>query len=245
MLKKSLVLAAVLIPLSGAAQLVGKGTTNLTGVSQVTGAAAQSSVQEKISAIDSTVKTGTEVLSNAISILERKNSQPNLFYTAHGECEMPPRSERNKNRDKAIRFSVSPSEFMDEESWDYVGSARIEKLLAGIDYELESRVVGNVNGNTDIMVVIRPANPGDTLRIKTILLTSSLGIFGFMENVDDPGPGNISYDVCQEAALLRARENAESAAKITGMKLGRVDKVSHFYDPSSNRVKAEIRFELE
>jgi len=179
-----------------------------------------------------------------LSSFAQKNSTRNQFYDSEGVCEMPPRSERLKDKDRAIRFTLPPQEFMKENEEDkaltYIGPEKIERLLKGIDYRLESRSIES----GDILVSIRPANPNDTLKIKTILSTSDLGV-DFRRNSDELGDGNPLYDACREKALMQAKENAESAAKITGMKLGRVDRVKHYYDPPSNTVKAEIRFELD
>ena len=166
------------------------------------------------------------------------------FYVGQGVCEMPPRAERrgDRNRDRAIRFRVGASALMDEAGENYVGPARIESLLDGIDHQLEYRAI---DGGHGILVSVTPADGADDVRVRTIISSLVWGFEGFVSSSGLPGPGDVHYDLCREQALRQARENAESTAEITGLRLGRVSRVSHYFDPASNSVRAEIRFELE
>jgi len=83
------------------------------------------------------------------------------------------------------------------------------------------------------------------LKIKTILSTSDLEIYGFKQDIDELADGNPLYDACSEKAVKQAKENAERISKASGMKLGRIDKVSHYYDSSSNSVMADVKFEMQ
>jgi|GEM_PF-3956032 len=160
-----------------------------------------------------------------------------IRYEAVGKCAMPPRSENNK--DKAIKFSVNPEAFMDEGT--FIGSMKIEERLKGIDYRMETRFG---DGSGMIIVSIRPANPSDTLRIKTLLRTSELEP-QFDDFTNMPGKGDAHYEICLAKSSEQARENAAAFAKASGSVLGKVSSVYNYYEPSSNEVVSKITYDLE